>query len=156
MLEQVVQAGQEAADHRRGRRGRGSGHPGCQQAARHLHLRCRQGSRLRRSPQGHAAGYRHPDRRSRSSPTSWAWSSRTLTMDMLGQCPSGQGRQGEHHHRRRRRRSSARSRPASAVHHALRSRIPPPITTARSCRSVWPSWPAAWPSSRSALLPRWR
>ncbi len=24
----------------------------------------------------------------------------------------------------------------------------------RSCRSVWPSWPAAWLSSRSALLPR--
>ena len=28
-----------------------------------LNCRCRQGSRLRRSPQGDAAGYRHPDRR---------------------------------------------------------------------------------------------
>ena len=26
----------------------------------------------------------------------------------------------------------------------------------RSSRSVWPSWPAAWPSSRWALPPRWR
>ena len=34
-----------------------------QQAARHLYLRGRQGARLRRSPQGNAAGYRHPDRR---------------------------------------------------------------------------------------------
>ena len=25
-----------------------------------------------------------------------------------------------------------------------RSRRPPPTTTARSCRSGWPSWPAAW------------
>ena len=27
---------------------------------------------------------------------------------------------------------------------ARRSRTPPPTTTARSCRSGWPSWPAAW------------
>jgi len=26
--------------------------------------------------------------------------------------------------------------------------------TGRSCRSVWPSWPVAWPSSRSARPPR--
>ena len=39
---------------------------------------------------------------------------------------------------------------------APRSRTPPAITTRRSCRSAWPSWPAAWPSSRSAPLPRWR
>ena len=31
---------------------------------------------------------------------------------------------------------------------------PPPTTTARSCRSGWPSWPAAWRSSRSAPRPR--
>ena len=34
-------------------------------------------------------------------------------------------------------RVSARSAP--------RSRTPPPITIARSCRSAWPSWPAVWP-----------
>ncbi len=31
---------------------------------------------------------------------------------------------------------------------------PPASTTRRSCRSVWPSWPAALRSSRSALPPR--
>ena len=35
-----------------------------------------------------------------------------------------------------------------------RSKRPPPTTTARSCRSVWPSWSAALPSSRSALRPK--
>ncbi len=39
---------------------------------------------------------------------------------------------------------------------APRLRTPTPITTVRSCRSVWPSWPAAWLSSRSALPPRSR
>ena len=28
---------------------------------------------------------------------------------------------------------------------ACRSRKPPATTTAKSCRSAWPSWPAAWP-----------
>lgn len=37
-----------------------------------------------------------------------------------------------------------------------RSRKPPRTMTARSCRSGWPSWPAAWPSSRSAAPPRSR
>jgi chaperonin GroEL (HSP60 family) len=35
-----------------------------------------------------------------------------------------------------------------------RSRKPPPTTTARSCRSVWPSWLAALPSSASAVRPK--
>jgi chaperonin GroEL len=37
-----------------------------------------------------------------------------------------------------------------------RSRRPPRTTTARSCRSVWPSWPAALPSSASAARPKSR
>ena len=37
---------------------------------------------------------------------------------------------------------------------ARRSTLPPASMTRRSCRSVWPRWPAAWPSSRSALRPR--
>ena len=45
---------QAAADHRRGRRGRGPGHPGRQQDPGHVHLRRRQGARVRRPPQGHA------------------------------------------------------------------------------------------------------
>ena len=47
------------------------------------------------------------------------------------------------------------SRPASA-RSRRRSRRPPRTTTARSCRSVWPSSPAASPSSTSAAPPRSR
>ena len=47
------------------------------------------------------------------------------------------------------------SRPAW-VRSRPRSRRPPATTTARSCRSAWPSWPAAWQSSTSAQPPRWR
>ena len=56
---------QAAADHRRGRRGRGAGHAGRQQAARRPQGGGRQGPGLRRPPQGHAGGHRHPDRRHR-------------------------------------------------------------------------------------------
>ena len=67
LLEQIVKAGRklliQAPHHRRGRRGRSPCHHRAEQAARHLHLHLRQGARLRRSPQGNAAGYRHPHRR---------------------------------------------------------------------------------------------
>ena len=63
LLEQVAKAGKAAADHRRGRRRRGAGHPGGQQAARHAERLRRQGARLRRSPQGDAEGHRDPHRR---------------------------------------------------------------------------------------------
>lgn len=36
-----------------------------------------------------------------------------------------------------------------------RSRTAIPTTTARSCRSAWPSWPAVLRSSRPGLPPRW-
>ena len=39
-----------------------------------FNCRVRQGPRLRRPPQGDAAGYRHPHRRPPSSPASWVWS----------------------------------------------------------------------------------
>lgn len=45
------------------------------------------------------------------------------------------------------------SQPAS-LRSAARSRPLPAISTVKSCRSVWQSWLAAWPSSRSALPPR--
>ena len=45
---------QAAADHRRGRRGRGPGHPGGQQDPRPVQVRRGQGPGLRRPPQGHA------------------------------------------------------------------------------------------------------
>ena len=52
-----------AADHRRGRRGRGPRDARGEQAARHLHRRRRQGPGLRRPPQAHARGHRDPHRR---------------------------------------------------------------------------------------------
>ena len=55
----------------------------------------------------------------------------------------GADREGEHHHRRRRRQEGTTSS-AAATRSARRSRRPPRTTTARSCRSVWRSWPAAW------------
>ena len=55
--------------------------------------------------------------------------------------------------RRRRGRARRRFRDASRPS-ASRSRRRPPTTTARSCRSVWRSSPAASPSSRSARPPR--
>ena len=54
---------QAAAGHRRGRRGRGACHARGQQAARRPEGRRGQGARLRRSPQGHAAGHRRAHRR---------------------------------------------------------------------------------------------
>ena len=63
----------------------------------------------------------------------------------------GDRRQGDrhrrqHHHRQRRRRKRRRSTGGSS-RFAMRSRPTPAITTARSCKSGWPSWPAAWPRS---------
>ena len=55
--------GQAVAHHRRGRRGRGTRHPRGQQAARRPEGCRSQGARLRRSPQGHAAGHRRADGR---------------------------------------------------------------------------------------------
>ena len=65
LLETVSKAGTPAADHRRGRRGRGPGHPGGQQAAGDPPRLRRQGPGLRRPPQGHARRHRHADRRQR-------------------------------------------------------------------------------------------
>ncbi len=132
-----------AADHRRGRRGRSAGHPGGQHHARHPEGRRRQGSGLRRPPQGHAGRHRHPDRRHGDR--------RRSRPDPGEGHPGGpgpgqarRGRQGKHHHHRWRRWPPATSKPASS-RSAPRSRKPPPTTTARSCKSAWPSWPAALP-----------
>jgi chaperonin GroEL len=83
VLEAVVQSGRPAADHRRGRRGRGPGHPGRQQAAWRPARRRRQGSGLRRSPQGHAGRHRHPDRRQVVS-EDLGIKLENVTLDMLG------------------------------------------------------------------------
>ena len=57
--------GQAAADHCRGCRRRGACHARRQQAARRPEGRGGQGAGLRRPPQGHAGGHRHPHRRHR-------------------------------------------------------------------------------------------
>ena len=54
----------------------------------------------------------------------------------------GDDRQGEHHHHPRRR-QEGRHRGARQRRSRRRSRRPPPTMTARSCRSGWPSSPAA-------------
>jgi chaperonin GroEL len=74
---------QAAADHRRGHRGRGAGHPGGQQAARRPEGRGRQGARLRRSSQGDARGHRDPDRRQVIS-EDLGIKLENVTLDMLG------------------------------------------------------------------------
>ena len=58
-----LQQGKPTAHHRRGRRRRGAGDAGRQQAARHAQRAGRQGAGLRRSPQGDAPRHRRPDRR---------------------------------------------------------------------------------------------
>jgi len=63
VLEQIAKSGKPLADHRGGGRRGSPGDPGGQQAAGNAPLLRRQGSRVRRSSQGHARRHRHPDRR---------------------------------------------------------------------------------------------
>ncbi len=146
------QGRQAAADHRRGSRRRSPGHPGGEQAARHAERLRRQGPGLRRPPQGHVRRHRHPHRRQvhHRRPRHQAREPRARRP---GPRQEHRGRQGKHHHRGRRRQAPRTSR-AGSTRSAVRSRKPPPITTARNCRNAWPSWPAAWPSSMSAPPPR--
>ncbi len=141
VLEQIARAGKPLAGDRRGSGRRGAGDSGGQQAAWHAERLRGEGSRLRRPPQGHAGGYRSPDRRHGH-----------LRRDrhQAGRRPdqgSGQGqahhrRQGQHHHHRRRGQGRRRSRAASSSC-ARRSTKPPRTTIARSCRSGWRNLPAA-------------
>ena len=135
---------QAAADHRRGRRGRGAGDPGRQQAARRPQGRGGQGAGLRRPPQGDARGHRDPDPGPGRSARTWASSSRTSRSDMLGRAKRVDDRQGEHDHRRRRRLARTRSRAAIGADQGADRGDHLATTTARSCRSGWRSWPAAW------------
>ena len=130
-------AGKPARDHRRGRRGRGPGHARRQQDPRHVQVGRRQGPRLRRAPQGDAAGHGHPHRRP-------------------GHQRGGRPQARERHARPARhgqaRSSSPRTRPpssrapaprttsrAGSTRSRPRSRTPTPTTTARSSRSASPS-----------------
>ena len=79
----------------------------------------------------------------------------SVTVNMLGRAAQGGDRQGKHHDRQAAPARKRTSKPASA-RSRRRSRRPPRTTTARSCRSVWPSSPAASRSFASAARPRSR
>ena len=142
LLEKVAQSGKPLLDHRRGRRGRGAGDPGRQQAPRRAeHLRG-QGPRLRRSPQGDAGRHRRPDRRhgDQRRPRAEAGEPRARRSS------AGPSRSRSTRTARRSSRAPAR-RPTSSggsISFAARSRRPRASTTRRSSRSGWPSSPAAW------------
>ncbi len=93
---------QAPAHHLRGDRGRGAGHPGGQQAARHAARLRRQGPGLRRPPQGHAGGHRHPHRRP-AHRRGARRQARAGDPEAPGPRQAHHGGQGQHHHRRRRR-----------------------------------------------------
>ena len=106
-----------------------------------LQRRRGQGAGLRRPPQGDAAGHRGPDR----------WPGRRR--GGRAQARPGRPRGARHGPPRRR---SPRTPPRSSTAPATRPRspagsrrsgrdraTPTPTGTARSCRSGWPSWPAA-------------
>ncbi len=91
-----------AAHHRRGRRRRGAGDPGRQQAARRPQGRGREGAGLRRSPQGDAGRHRDPHRRPGHlrRPRHQAGE---RDARHAGQGQEGRDHQGRDHDRRRRR-----------------------------------------------------
>ena len=117
-------------------------------------MRRGQGAGLRRPPQGDARGHRRPDRRQadlrgaghrageRRRSMTWAAprrSSSTRTTRRSSRAPA----------------ATTRSR-AGSSRSAARSPTPRATTTARSWKSGWPSWPAAWPRSTSVPRPRAR
>jgi hypothetical protein len=141
VLEASRQGRPSAADHRRRRRRRSAGHPGGEQHPRHPQDLRRQGPGLRRPSQGHAGRHRHPDRRHGDR--------RRSRPDAGKGHPEGSGpgqahrsRQGKHHHHRRRRQAEDAIKGRVTQ---IRAQIEEatPTTTRKSCRSAWPSWPAA-------------
>ena len=81
-----------------------------------------------------------------------------ISLDSREALRPGHGQEGRGHFRRhddhRRRRQRRRPSRAGPTRSARRSKPPPAITTARSWKSGWPSWPAASPKSTSARPPR--
>ena len=130
-----------AADHRGRSRRRSAGDSGGQQAARHAERLRREGSGLRRSPQGHAGRHRDPDRRQGDL---------RRNRHQAGRREARRSRQGQARHGGQRQHHASSTAPAPARRSkaasnscARRSTKPPPTTTARSCRSGWRSLPAA-------------
>ncbi len=105
---------QAAADHRRGRRRRGPVHARREPHPRHLRLRRRQGTGVRRPPQGDPRGHRRADRRPGRVPRGRA-QARPGRPRGAGQGAPRRRDQGRHHHRRGRRRLAGRRRPGRPV-----------------------------------------
>ncbi len=140
VLEAVVQSAQAAVDRRRGCRGRGAGDTGGQQIARRTQGGGGQGAGLRRPAQGDARRHRHAVRRpgDQRRPRHQA---RKRHPRHAGPGQAGQHREGEHDDHRRRRQARRHPGPHRPDPRS-RSRRPPRITTARNCKSGWPSSPA--------------
>src|SRR6202158_4728320 len=102
LLEAVVQTGKPPGYRRGRRRRRSARHPRRQPSAWWPQGRSRQGSGLRRSPQGDAAGHRGSDRRSGDLGRSRHQDGERHARHARSR-QEGDDRQGEHHHRERRR-----------------------------------------------------
>ena len=146
--------GQADPDHRRGSRGRGAGRAGRQPHQGHAALLRREGPGLRRPPAGDARGHRRADRRQADlrGPRHQARERPGFGPRRLPSASSSTKRTRPSSRARARRPTS----PAASSRSGSRSRRPSPTTTKRSCRSGWPSWPAALRSSTSALPPKSR
>ena len=135
-------ARQAAGHHRRGRRRRGAVDAGRQRDPQDLHRGRGQGAVLRRPPQGVPAGprdrHRRPGRRPGGRPQARPGRSGRAR-------PGGPRRRHQgHHDGHARRRGAERRSTRGSRRSAARSRTPTPTGIARSCRSGWPSSPAAW------------
>ena len=143
ILEKVAAFRQAAVDHCRGRRGRGPHDAGGEQAPRRAQ---------------HLAAVKAPgfgDRRKALLADIGILTAGTVISEDLGHearkpyagaarpGEEDHDRQGQHHDRRGRRQARPTSRPASSSSSG-RSRPPTATTIARSCKSGWPSSPAAW------------
>ena len=132
---------QAAVDRRRGCRRRSACHAGGQQIARRSQGRGGQGARLRRSAQGDARRHRYADRRpgDQRGPRHQARKRHPRH--------AGSGQAGAASRKRTRRSSTVPASPrtsrAASHRSASRSRKRPRTTTAKNCRSGWPSSPAA-------------
>ena len=110
LLEKALEARQAAADHRRGRRGRGAVDAGGELHPQDVQGRRGQGAVLRRPPQGVHAGPRHRARREVVNPETGTQAGRRRSRGARQRAPRG-GHQGHHHLRRRWRLQGRRRRP---------------------------------------------
>ena len=142
ILEQIAKDEPAAPHRRRGRRRRGARDAGRQQDARHAQGLRREGSRLRRSPQGDAEGHRSAHRRASAIMEDIGIKLDSLTLKDLGL------REARHSSTKRTPPSSTaavakKTSRAASRRSAARSRPPTATTTKRSSKSASPRSRAA-------------